>query len=274
MGIQGLALAFQHLHRVVADVRLCAAKRGQQQRPKRINIRPCIGIARQLFGGGIGVFASKFIANNGFGTGIGVLGNAKVDDHRLIGFAIAQDDVVGRQVAVHDVAAMRDAQPFGNTGGHGQQIGRRQAARPQQRIQVRPLHIIHHQIDMAIRRAVVFGIAHHGIMTDFANFLFAAHQGQIALIAGKFGFQRLDRHKPPADFVAGLIHFGRAAPAQHGFDAVGVVQQVARLEDIARFGFGHRVNFRIWLTGDLKFDPAVGVGIGIGGIKRKRLAHA
>ena len=110
-------------------------------------------------------------------------------------------------------------------------------------------------------------------MPDFANFLFAAHQGQIPLIPRKLGFQGLDRHKPTRNFVAGLVNFGRSTPAQNGFNAVGVVQQVARLENIARFGFGHPVNSPTWLTGDLKFDPAVGVGIRIGGVKRERLAH-
>ena len=57
---------------------------------------------------------------------------------------------------MHNIAAMCHAQPLGHTGCDSQQIAGRQSARPQQGIQVRPLDIIHHQIDMAIRGAVVF----------------------------------------------------------------------------------------------------------------------
>ena len=190
-------------------------------------------MAAELFGRGIAVFAGEFVADNGLRAGVGILGDAEVDDDGLGGHATAQDDVVGRQVAVDDPAVMGNLEPVGHPAANRDQIGGGHAALLHPGIKGGPLDVIHHQIDQAAGGAVVLGIAHDGVVPDLADFFFAAHQGQISLIAGKLGFQRLDRHETARDFVAGLVNLRRATATEDVLDPVGVVQKVAGLKAVA-----------------------------------------
>ena len=240
-GVQHLALALHHLHRVAADVRFLAPEGRQQQRAQRIDIRPRVGLPAQLFGGGIGILAREFVAHDGLGARVGVLGDAEVDDHRIGGAAVAQDDIVGRQVAVHDVLGMGRHQALGHPPRDDHQIRRRHAAFLHLLLERRPLDIIHHQIDMAVIGALVVVIAHHRVMADLAHVLLARHQRQEILVAGIFRAQRLQRHHPAGNLGPGAIDLGRAAPAQHLLDAVGVVEHLPDLEDPALVGPAHAV---------------------------------
>jgi hypothetical protein len=86
---------------------------------------------------------------------------------------------------------------------------------------------------MAIIGPLGVEVAHDGIVADFADIFLARHQRKVILVARKFDPQRLDRDDPARDLGPGAVDLGRAATAQHRFDAVGVVQQIAGLKDVA-----------------------------------------
>ena len=69
---------------------------------------------------------------------------------------------------------------------------------------------------MAIRGAVVFGIADNGVMPDLAHCLFAREQQQVILVRREFRFQDFQGDKPPGDFRTGPVNIGGATAAQNG----------------------------------------------------------
>ena len=239
--VQRHSLFPQHFHRIGSDVGTLPAKGRQKQGAQRVKVAARVGLPGQLLWRCIGVFPGKFVADNRLRTRIGILGDTKVDDDRLFRHPAFQDDVVGRQVAVDDPPPMRYFQTIRHATAHLDQISCRHPAVLHQQVERRPVDVIHQQIDMPVRRAMIFGIAHDRIMADFADFLFPAHQRQIALVARKFGLQRLDRHEAFRHLVARLVDFRRAAATKNDLDPVGVVQQVARLKNVARSRFSHPV---------------------------------
>ena len=181
--VQWQSLALDYFHRVRADIGGLAVKSRQQKRPKRIDIGTLVRLPVQLFRRGIGVFACKFVTDNGFRAGVGVLGDAEIDNHGVGRFAVAQDDIVRRQIAVHDIFGMGRDQPFGDAPRHHQQIGGGHAAIFDLLVQPGPFDVVHHQIDKARIGALIVIIPHNGVVADFAHFFFARHQRKEIFVA-------------------------------------------------------------------------------------------
>ena len=94
---------------------------------------------------------------------------------------------------------------------------------------------------MALIRPRAFGVAHHRIVADVAHLLFAAHQLDIAFLPAELGVQRLDRHNAPRNKVLRAVDLAGTAAPDHTLDLVGVVQDLATVENVARQGFNHRL---------------------------------
>ena len=92
---------------------------------------------------------------------------------------------------------------------------------------------------MPLFGARTFGIAHHGVVQHVAHLLFAAHQLDVVVIAGKLRVQRLDRDDPPRNLVARPKDLTRVAPTQLPLDLVGVVQHLTLTEDVSGQGSDH-----------------------------------
>ena len=212
---------------------------GQQKRTQRIDVCAVVGLTAELFRRGISVFPSKFIADDRLGPGIGVFCDAKVDNDGLGRVTIAQDDIVGRQITMHDVAPMGCDQTFADTRADNHQIVRRHAAAFQLFVQTRPVNIVHHQIDVTIGHPLIVVIAHDRIVAHVANVFLTRHEHKEIFVCRELGLQGLHSHNAPRNFRARLIDLGRATTPQNGLDAVGVVQKVAGLEDIARARVAH-----------------------------------
>jgi hypothetical protein len=99
-------------------------------------------------------------------------------------------------------------------------------------IKARAIDIVHHEIDMAIRGAVVFRIAHDGVVANIADRLLPRHEQQEVGVAGEFRLQNLQRDDTARDLGTCAIDLGRAAAAQQRLDPVGVVEQITRLEGV------------------------------------------
>ena len=95
---------------------------------------------------------------------------------------------------------------------------------------------------MAIRRAVVLGISHNGVMPDIAHRFFAGQKQQIVFIGREFGLQDFQGDKPPRDFRSRSVNVGCSSAPENGFDAVGVIHQIARFEQVSWTAICHNVS--------------------------------
>ena len=109
--VQWLALEADDLAGAGADIGDLLPDGGQQQRAQPVKVGAIIGLAVKLFGRGIFVFAGKAGADDGARAGGGILGDAEIDDRGAVGLAVAQDDIVGRKVAMDDAQPVRGGQP-------------------------------------------------------------------------------------------------------------------------------------------------------------------
>ena len=218
--------------------------RGQQGRGKRVEVGPGVGVTFQLLGRGVFVFPREFVADDGLRPRRRVLGDAEVDDRRPPGVAAAQDDVVGRQVAMHHAERMGRHQPLEHAVRHDHQFAVVDAPVHHQVVQRRALDVVHDEKDVALVRARTLDIAHHRVVHDVAHHVLALHQLDIVGIAREPGVQRLDRDAAVVDLVLRQIHLARAAAPEASDDLVGVVEDLPHGKDVGRQGLHHAGKLR------------------------------
>src|SRR3546814_14482818 len=87
----------------LAHVQRLAGRRGGEHQAEAVDVRAAVDLAAvepDLLGRGVGVAPGEVVADDGGGRGIGALGDAEVDDLRVLEVAVAEDHVVDRKGVV------------------------------------------------------------------------------------------------------------------------------------------------------------------------------
>ncbi len=166
-------------------------------------------------------------------------GYAEVDQLGFFRRAFRQDDVGGRNIAVHDAARMHHRQALQDTVlEHGPFVIRQRTAQ-QQTLQRRPLHQFHDQ-KRAILIAQQIVAVDDGVMVDFEKGLGLLHKhGFGGLPDARIGADHFDGAQAAQAAVAGLIDGAHAARADGSQNLVLAEKYRAGLQGLrSRIGSG------------------------------------
>lgn len=138
--------------------------------------------------------------------------DAEVDDHEVFDFLVAQKQIARLDVAVNDVAAVRDRQTLCDTPEKAHDFAESQGFPAQPLRKIFAFHPLHGEIGLALRSHTVTDVGHDPEMTQLGqDFCFLQKPGGF-LSMDRAPVQHFERHRAARGSVFCPVN-GRAAPA-------------------------------------------------------------
>jgi hypothetical protein len=204
-------------HRAVGE-RRPAGQRREQHAAERVHV-----------GAGVGAAAAQLLRRAVLDgpDPLARLGQARVRARQprepevtQIGVRAGQQHVGGFDVAVHEPGPVRGVQCRPHLGDHvGRQRRRQRAALAQQRVQVGPADVAHHQVQRPVVLAGRVDRDHVRMVDRRGHPRLSLEPLAEALVAGAVRRQQLQRDRPAEAQLGGAVDHAHAAAAGDRFDA-------------------------------------------------------
>ena len=134
---------------------------------------------------------------------------------------LGEQDVRGLQVAMDQGRRVRRVQRAADLPGDSQRFPTRQgAALPDQRLQARPVHVAHRQVEDRVDLVCVVDRDHVRVVERRGELRLAQKPGAEVRVVGEVGRDHLQRHSPLESRVTGEEDRSHPAAAEDGLDRV------------------------------------------------------